>query len=249
MQNKAAEAKSSDKVCTRKEIEQLPAVLQKYCKYIGLENFPKYQVVNARFNKTDFIFDTKSEKVLKMDYDLWLFYDEIFRSAFCRSSICGIPFEGSDYVTDDRQGGMQGFLAKVFPLFNVCDAQGYKASLISWLAESAVVNPSVFLSPYVSYEEIDASHLKATVTYQGVSGSGIFTFHESGAISEFYSAERQVEVIDGQKLRLGWKCYCEQYEERNGIRMATKIKSTKLFPDGKELVYFASDHFTVEYLK
>lgn len=249
MQNKVAGVKASDEVCTRKEIEQLPAVLQKYCEYIGLEKIPKYQVVNVRFDKTDFIFDTKSEKVLKMDYDLWLFYDKIFRSAFCRSSICGIPFEGSDYVTDDRKGGMQGFLAKVLPLFNVCDAQGYKASLISWLAESAVINPSVFLSPYVSYEEIDDSHLKATVTYQGVSGSGIFTFLESGAISEFYSAERQVEEIDGQKLRLGWKCYCEQYEERNSIRMATKIKSTKLFPDGKELVYFASDNFTVDYLK
>lgn len=249
MQNKVAGVKTSDEVCTRKEIEQLPTVLQKYCEYIGLEKIPKYQVVNVRFNKTDFIFDTKSEKVLKMDYDLWLFYDEIFRSAFCHSSICGIPFEGSDYVTDDRRGGMQGFLAKVLPLFNVCDAQGYKASLISWLAESAVVNPSVFLSPYVSYEEIDDSHLKATVTYQGVSGSGIFTFLESGAISEFYSTERQVEEIDGQKLRLGWKCYCEQYEERNGIRMATKIKSTKLFPDGKELVYFASDNFTVAHLK
>ena len=112
-----------------------------------------------------------------------------------------------------------------------------------------MVNPSVFLSPYVSYEEIDESRLKATVTYQGVSGSGIFTFCENGEISEFYSDERQVEKIDGQTLHLGWKCYCDSYEERNGIKMPTNIKSTKLFPDGKELVYFASDHFTVKYLK
>ncbi len=56
-------------------------------------------------------------------------------------------------------------------------------------------------------------------------------------------------ILNGQTLHLGWKCYCDSYEEKNGIKMPTNIKSTKLFPDGKELVYFASDHFTVEYLK
>ena len=43
---------------------------------------------------------------------------------------------------------------------------------------------STFLLPFVSYEKIDDSRLKATVTYQGVSGSGIFTFRENGKIKK-----------------------------------------------------------------
>lgn len=249
MQKRANEAEKRCEVCSRKEIEQLPEPLKKYCEYIGLENFPKYQVVNVVFNDTDFVFDTKSGKIISMDYDLWLFYGDIFRSAFCSSSMYGIPFEGMDYVTDDRQGGMKGILAKSLVIFDNHDEQGYKASLISWLAESSVINPSVFLSPYVTYEEIDDTHIKATVTYQGVSGSGIFTFNSEGEITEFYSAERQVEEIDGVKMELGWKCYYDKYEERNGIKTATNVKSTKLFPDGRELVYFASKNFKVQYIK
>ena len=249
MQKRANEAEKRCEVCSRKEIEQLPEPLKKYCEYIGLENFPKYQVVNVVFNDTDFVFDTKSGKIISMDYDLWLFYGDVFRSAFCSSSMYGIPFEGMDYVTDDRQGGMKGILAKSLVIFDNHDEQGYKASLISWLAESSVINPSVFLSPYVTYEEIDDTHIKATVTYQGVSGSGIFTFNNEGEITEFYSAERQVEEIDGVKMELGWKCYYDKYEERNGIKTATNVKSTKLFPDGRELVYFASKDFKVQYIK
>ena len=82
------------------------------------------------------------------------------------------------------------------------------------LIRSVVINPAVLLSPYVSYEEIDDTHVKATVTYGDVSGSGVFTLNEAGAITEFYSAERQVETIDGVKMELGWKCYYDEYEER-----------------------------------
>lgn len=249
MQKRTDETKRSDEVCSREEISKLPGAMQKYCEYIGLENFPKYQAVNIVFKDTDFVFDTKSEKKLKMDYDLWLFNGNIYRNAFCSSSMYGIPFEGIDYMTEDQQGGMKGFLAKTIPIFDVRVEQGYRASLISWLAESAVINPSALLSEAITYEEIDDTHVKATVTYNGISGSGIFTFNEEGALTEFFSAERQIEEIDGVRMELGWKCTCEDYEERNGIQTASKIKSIKVFPDGKELVYFAADNYTVSYLK
>lgn len=249
LQEKAKQVESSKEVCTAEEIERLPKSVQRYCQYIGLENFPKYKVANTFFKKTNFVFDTKSGKVITMDYDLWLFYDEFYRTAFCSSSIYGIPFEGVDYATEDKQGGMKGILAKHLQIFDECDTQGYKAGLISWLAESATINPSALLSPHVKYEEIDDTHVKVTVTYNGISGSGIFTIKENGELTEFYSDERQVEEIDGEKIKMGWKCYYENYEERDGLYVSSKVKSIKIFPSGKELVYFESDHFDVKYVK
>lgn len=100
-----------------------------------------------------------------------------------------------------------------------------------------------------TYEEIDDQHVKATVTHKGVSGSGVFTINELGEITEFYSDERQIEEIDGKMMQLGWKCYYSDYQEIDGIKMATKVRSDKIFPDGRELTYFSSDDFDVEHIR
>lgn len=106
MESRAEKTESTAGICTRAEIEKLPEPLRRYCEYIGLENTPKYQVVRTYFMDTKFIFDDKSGKVLDMDYDLWLFFDRPFRSAYCGSSMYGIPFEGEDYCNENAKEGM-----------------------------------------------------------------------------------------------------------------------------------------------
>lgn len=247
MLERSAQTQNSDEVCTGDEIRRLPEPLQRYCNYINLEGFQKHNTTHVVFEDTDFVFDSSSGKQLNMDYDLWLFNDEIKRGAYCTSSMLGIPFDGIDYSTEDLQGGMKGMLGKAFTIFDECTEQGYQAGIISWFAESVAMNPSVLFSPYVTYETIDDNHVKATVDYNGVSGSGIFTINDEGAVTEFYSDERQVEKIDGVDTRIGWKCIYEDYKEYQGIKVVSKVQSIKIFPD-HELVYFASDNFSIQYL-
>ncbi len=248
MENRLDDITKNDDVCTSEEIASLPETIQRYCKYIGLENFPKYQAARIIFKKTKFVFDAQSGKILDMDYDLWLFNDKLYRSAYCTSSMYFVPFDGIDYCTDDNQGGMKGILGKAIQIFDIYDSHGYKAALISWLAESIAFNPSMILSPYVTYEVIDDMHVKATVTYNGVSGSGIFTINEEGAITEFYSEERQIENINGTLTPIGWRCEYENYIMKNGINQINTVRCIKVFED-KEVVYFDSDNFVVTYFK
>lgn len=248
LKTRLLKVKENNEVCTRGEIEKLPEPLKRYCNYIWLENTPKHQVVRTVFKNTKFVFDDKIGQILDMDYDLWLFFDEFYRSAFCSSSMYGIPFEGRDYCTDEKEGGMKGILGKAIQIFDVSSKQGYEAGLISWLAEGVALNPSVLLSPYVTYEYIDSTKVKATVTYNGVSGSGIFTINEAGAITEFYSNERQVEKINGIDTRIGWKCKYEDYSLNNSILRINKVRIIKVYPD-KEVIYFDSDNFEIDYLK
>ena len=237
-----------NEVCTREEIAALPEPLQRYCNYIGLENSPKYSVVRTIFSNTKFVFDSKSGKKLNMDYDLWLFYPQPFRSAFCKSSMYGIPFDGVDYFNEDLEGGMKGVLGKAIQIFDVHNKQGYQAGLISWLAESLMINPSTLFSKYITYEVIDDNHVKATILYNGVSGSGIISIDESGAITEFYSDERQVEMVNGEETKIGWRCEYEDYQLQNGIVQPGTIRCIKVYPD-KEVTYFDSDDFVIEYKK
>lgn len=235
-------------VCTKEEIDTLPEPLQRYCNYVGVEGFPKYQATRIQFHDTDFVMDSSSGKTLSMDYDLWLFQNEIERIAYCSSSFFGVPFDGIDYSKDKKQGGMKGILGKLITIFDETTEQGYQAGLISWIAEGVAFNPSFLFSPQISYEEIDNHHVKVTMTNEGVSGSGIFTINDEGAITEFYSEERQVEKIDGVMTPVGWKCLYNNYKEQNGIKTITKVDCIKELPQG-DVVYFASDDFEIHYLK
>lgn len=164
MRKRAEKVNDSGERYTREEIEKLPEPLQRYCNYIGMEGFEKYRVARIYFKNTDFVFDDKSGKVLDMDYDLWHFYDEWYRSAYCQSSMYGIPFDGMDYCTEDFEGGMKGTIGKMIQLFDVHTKQGYQA------------------------------------------------------------------------------------REQNGILQAKIVRSVKEYPD-KEVVYFSSDHYEIEYVK
>ena len=248
MRNRAENVNDLGEWCTREEIEQLPEPLQRYCDYIGLEGFKKYQVARIYFKNTDFVFDSNSGKILDMDYDLWHFYDDWFRSAYCQSSMFGVPFEGIDYCTDNLEGGMKGTLGKMVQIFDECTEQGYKAGIITLFAEALTINPGILFSECVTYEFVDSNTVNVVITYNGIIGKGTIYINDEGAITSFYSDERQVEKIDGVDTIIGWRCEYEDYREQNGILQAKTVRSVKVFPD-KEVVYFSSDNFEIEYIK
>ena len=240
MEKRLNQTEVNEQVCTKEEIEKLPQALQKYCEYIGLVGSKKNNAVNVNFMNTKFVFDAKSGTILNMDYDLWLFADKPFRSAYCMSSMYGIPFDGIDYCNEQNEGGMKGIIGKAIQIFDTHNEQMYVAGMISWLSESFGVNPCVILSPYITYEEIDETHINATVSYNGVQGTGTFVFDEDGKLLYFESDERQVEEIDGVMTPIGWRAEYDEYKEFNGIKIPSIMKAIKEYPD-KEVVYFDSN--------
>ncbi|MBE6024073.1 MAG: hypothetical protein E7231_12895 [Cellulosilyticum sp.] len=246
MEKRLIHTKMTSAVCSSEEIDKLPEAMQRFCKYVGLEGTKKINAVRATFKNTKFIFDDQKEKVLDMNYDLWLFATPWYRSAFCMATMYGIPFEGQDYCTDNGTGGMKGYLGRSIKIFETCDTETYRAGLISWMVEGIILSPSFILSPYLKFEEMDRSHVKATITYNGITGTGIFTIAQDGAMTEFYSDERQIEMINGVKSRIGWRCEIDQYEMVDHLKIPQSVRSIKVYPD-KEVVYFDASEIDIIY--
>lgn len=246
--NKTTEATG---ICTQEEINKLPELLRKHCEYIGLVGSPKRNVVNTKFKDVDFVFDEEKGTLLKMKYDLYIFSEEPFRSAYCTSSMKGIPFDGVDYCNENQEGGMRGTIGKAIQIFDTHNKQMYRAGLITIVAEGAALNPSILLSKYITYEEIDSNHVKATISYNGVTGTGIFTFSDEGIIKYFDSDEREEAVIDGEVKPIGWRAEYGEYtrqDESLGIKLPKRMKAVKVYPD-REVVYFDSSDIEVMYFK
>lgn len=236
----------------------IPEPIKRYYQYIKINSWKNNSVVNAVFKDTDFVMDSKTGQIINMDYDLWLFFDKPYRQAYCYSKIGPIPFEGIDYCTVNKTGGMKGVLAKSIKIFDECNEQGYKAALLSWLAEGAAFNPYVFVSDYVCCEQIDDLRVKATVNYDGVSASGIFTFNMEGQITQFYSDERQVELVNGELIHIGWRCDYLGYSDgatesgydqttsKDDAKHITHVSCVKVYTD-HQLTYFDSENINLTY--
>ncbi|WP_455714177.1 DUF6544 family protein [Anaerosporobacter sp.] len=234
---------------TTEDIERLPEAMQRYFNYIGCVGQAKHNQVRVKYKDTYF-FNTDMNKALTMQYDLYLFADRPFRSAGITSSYMGVPFEGMDYckeIDGAMQGGMIGVVGKVIQIFDVHNEQMYVAGLISWMSEN-VLNPTALLSEYITYKQIDYNHVEATVSYNGVSGTGTFTIDDEGRITDFFSMEREVAVIDGVETPIGWGGEYGEYEQRNGFKVPSKVAAFKQYPD-KKIVYFDSDNYEIIYSK
>lgn len=234
---------------TKEEIEKLPEAMQRYFNYIGCVGKEKHNQARIKYKDTYF-FNLDMNKALTIQYDLYLFADRPFRSACITSSYMGVPFEGMDYckeIDGTMQGGMLGVIGKVIQIFDVHNEQMYTAMLISWLSEN-VLNPTALLSEYITYKQIDHNHVEATIFYNGVTGRGTFTIDDEGRITDFYSIEREVAVIDGVETPIGWGGQYGEYKERNGIKVPSKMAAFKEYPN-KKVNYFDADEYEIIYSK
>lgn len=133
-----------------------------------------------------------------------------------------LSFQGRDKF-DDGKGEM---LIKLNSLLNIVNERGEKlnqGTLQRYLGEM-VWFPSLALSPYIAWEPIDESAAKATMTYQGTSGSGTFYFNSNGDVTRFSALRFKGNEPDAK--RYNWEMKILDYREFEGIKVPAKMTST-----------------------
>jgi hypothetical protein len=223
------------------DIAKLPFPVQKYFKYCGYIGTPKMNNMKAYYKEADFI---QAGKKLKIEYTHYNFVEQPERLALISTSMFGIPFEGID-AFQNGIGSMKGVIAKAITLFHEKGAAMNQASLADCLAEGLLM-PNLALQDYVKWESIDETHAKATITYYGISASGIFVFDEHGAMTSFTTEDREYNDGNGKTQKAKWSAVCGDYKDVNGIKYPTTLKGVWHLEAG-DLVYFDSRNMVIEY--
>jgi len=134
-----------------------------------------------------------------------------------------IQVVGRDKFVD----GKGEMLIKLFSLISVADAGGNpkvdQGTLQRYLAEIAWY-PSAALNPYIKWEPIDNRTAKATMSYNGVSGSGTFFFNKNSDLQKF-SAMRYKDTAE-ESRPMEWVVEVLRIEEKNGVRIPTEMQAT-----------------------
>lgn len=238
-----ARAEMKNSVFTSEDWKVLPSPVRKYFETGGFTGKPKMSSMNIIFSKVDFILSPK-KPAISIDYTQYNFVQQPTRIALIDTRMYGIPFQGLDsYI--DGVGGMKGVLGKMFTLFNQQGEEMDQACLVTFLSE-ALLLPSAAVQSYITWEPIDNTHAKATISYHGITAGGIFSFRDNGECLSFTTDDRTAIGMDGSKQRVQWSAYMEDYKLIDGVRQPTHLKAVWHYDSG-DLTYFDSRNFQVKY--
>lgn len=238
-----SELKQTNQVFTKQDIVNLPLPLQTYFEKCGYIGKPKMFNIKITHKDVDFILSPKMPK-LKIQCIQYNSAAKPERIALIDTRLYGIPFEGID-AYQKGSGSMKGMIAKSIVLFNQKGEAMNKSSLVNCLAESLLV-PSIALQNFISWEDLGENKIKGTITYYGLSVSGVFTFDNNGFLERFTTSDRVNVDTNGQEKQVEWSAVCGDYRDVNGIMQPKSLKAIWHYPEG-DLVYFEGYDTVIEY--
>ena len=238
------ESKSTD-VFTLHDIEKLPKPVKKYFEYCKLTGKRKMTYSKIIFKNAAFLM-SPGKPYTKIDFTECYFVREPVRIVFIDTKMFGIPFQGIDSYINGK-GGMKGVFAKAITLFNQTGPEMDIGCLVTVLS-ACLVSPNIALQDYIVWEEIDDRKAKATISYYGISASGIFNFAETGEMTSFTTNDRWEIEPNGKKRQIPWSLKPCDYAEKDGIMQASRFRVMWHYGN-EESVYFDGKNTIIEHFR
>ncbi|GGL16594.1 DUF6544 family protein [Streptomyces flaveus] len=129
----------------------------------------------------------------------------------------------------DGRGHM---LVKAASLLSVVDARGEEmdqGSMMRYLSEM-IFFPSAFLAANVSFEAIDDSSARVTLTDHGRSATGTMYVDEAGRLTDFVA--QRYRMVDGRCDPETWSTPVTEYGEFEGLKLPIRGKAVWKLADG-----------------
>jgi hypothetical protein len=138
-----------------------------------------------------------------------------------------ISFKGRDKFVN----GKGEMLIKLNSLLSVVNETGEKldeGTIQRFLGE-LVWFPTLAVSPYIKWEQIDEFSAEAKMEYMGTSGSGTFYFNEEGDFIKFIALRFQGNEPDSERKE--WVLTVDDYKVFDGIKVPSQMKATWILDD------------------
>ncbi|MBN3520251.1 hypothetical protein JYB62_09570 [Algoriphagus lutimaris] len=216
------------KILQEHDFSELPPPVKKWIRNSGSVGKPLVQVGE--------VFQ-KAEMRMKPDQKNWMQanakqYTRIDQPSFIWTVDVKMNLFLNFQGRDKFENGKGSMLIKLNSLVNIVNEEGEKldeGSLQRYLGEM-VWFPSLALSPFISWEMIDETTAKASMEFQGTSGSGTFYFNDQGDVVRF-SAMRYMDNNDGAE-RKEWIMDISDYQVFEGIKVPSKMTATWRLDEG-----------------
>ena len=216
-----------------RELEGLPAPVQRYFRAVLEDGQPMATGVRVRYEGTFNMGETTDQwKPFTSDQKVVTQrpgFDWDARIAM----MPGLPVRAHDsYVA-----GEGTLHASLLGLFTVADQRGTddmaEGELMRFFAEAAWYPTALLPSQGVRWVAVDESSAHATLTDGDISITMLFTFDEQGLI-ETARAESRGRMVDGNGVPMPWRCRFWSYQERGVMLVPIDGEVAWMLPEGEK---------------
>ncbi len=212
------------------DIAHLPAPVQKYLRYVGA--IGKEKVYNVKMTVAGEMKMDPNKNWIKIHAKQYNFYGASpIRLFFMRAVLSGIPVFGLHSYTRESAN----MRIKAAGLFTVLDAQSLETRIsdtTTLFNDMCCFAPATLIDPKIQWKVIDALTVKATFEAYGCKISANLYFNEKGELVNFASEDRYYIPLNGSCRKCKWSTPVGNYQERNGLRLATYGEAVWNFPEG-----------------
>lgn len=231
--------KVENNLLNEKDIEHLPAPVQKYLRYAGVIN-------KEKINNVKIVFDVemreKGKDWFKATSVQHNFFDEPTRLFFMKAKMFGMTVPGYHrYV--EAKATMDIRLFGLFPIVKESGDIMNKTETVTLFNDMCLMAPATLIDKRIKWETIDSLTTKAIFTNRGISISSILYFNETGQLINFTSDDRTA-ISDMKQYRFSTPV--KDYQNINGINVPTYGEAIWHYPDG-EFVYGKFSLKSIEY--
>lgn len=211
-----------DRVISENDITELPNPVKKWFNRSGAVGKPYIHLGKVTQH---------AAMQMKPDQDKWLNARAIQYTSIDNPSFIWtvdvvmnglVNFQGRDKF----ENGKGEMLIKLNSLINIVDEKGPKldeGTIQRFLGEM-VWFPSLALSPYITWQEIDEFTATATMDYNGTIGSGTFYFNSDGDFVKFSAMRYRGNEPEAQRYE--WVLLVDEYKTFEGIVIPSKMTAT-----------------------
>jgi hypothetical protein len=213
---------SASKIFTDMDAKKLPAPVYKWIQSTGMIGKP---VIKSAYIKQKALMKMKPEQKNWIPAEAEQ-YTVMGVPAFIWTVDMNLMPLISIKGRDKFVNGKGEMLIKMNSLINLVNEKGQRmdeGTIQRYLGE-LVWYPSLALSPYISWENIDEFSAKATMNYNGTSGSGTFYFDKKGDFIKFIAFRFKGNEADAK--RNPWVLTVDGYAVFEGIKVPSKMKAT-----------------------
>lgn len=211
---------SANELLTEKDLQHLPAAVQRYIRLSGAVGQPRLRNLHARFRGR--IRSSPDAPWMPFEGEQYNFFDTPARLFYLDAKRAGVPVQVFHrYV--GATATMRVRLLSLVPMVNAAGPEMDRSETVTMLNDMCWIAAGALISEQITWEEVDATQVHATFTNAGHTVRATLHFNAEGELVDFISDDRAAASPDGKTFTAQrWSTPLRDYRAFGAYRMSAR---------------------------